>query len=365
MAITSVLLAASVLAVITVLGMQGGASSGKILDKSSDLRGVLNSANAESDIFLNVFRDDRVSKPTSSVFADDDHVVTSLHDGNVVRYALDSSYESGQSATSRSVSLIGNTGGQPNAIALHPNGRLVIADGRIGLVSMILKGKKRGGIDVLSTASAGVPFQGLRDVAVTSNGRTAYFVDDVPRSSDTVIGEGNRGKGRLIAYDFESRTTRTLLEQLADPTSLVLSGDQTFVLINEGTARRVTRMWLSGDLAGTSDVFIQDLAKPASRIRTSPEGKFLVVIPGQNSWPLNLLAGHPRLRETADQVLGWYKPNPADSAKILVYTYSGQLETSATWWLRQYFDVNEAIATKDKLLVSSPNQEGVVFMTIK
>lgn len=312
-----------------------------------------------------IFLDNRIAHPSTSVYAEDETVFIGLHGGDVLRLSLSSKSVAQQPTPTMSVERIGKTGGRPEGIALHPSGRLVIADSQIGLISMITKGKRSGQIDVLTNSSEGLDFKRLKDVVVSQDGRTAYFLDAVDGGGKWAPGkrapDGYQGTSRLVAYNFEARSTRTLLSNLIDVTGIALSSDARFLLINEGAAQRITRYWLAGDLVGQSEIFISDIDQPASRIRATPQGEFLMVLPGQRNAALDLLTGHPFLTHVTYQVLDWLNMRAGKSPKILFYDPQGTRISVIEWTSAQYFNINEAIVVDDSLLVSSPKEQGVAF----
>jgi sugar lactone lactonase YvrE len=68
-----------------------------------------------------------------------------------------------------------------------------------------------------------------------------------------------RPHGRLLSYNPASGETKVLLKDLYFANGVALSANEDFVLVNETYRYRITRYWLSGDKAGTHDIFIDNL----------------------------------------------------------------------------------------------------------
>jgi sugar lactone lactonase YvrE len=80
-----------------------------------------------------------------------------------------------------------------------------------------------------------------------------YYPDNV---SDFMDG---RPLARLLAYDPRARTTRMLVDGLYAANGVTLGPGDSYVLVNEMTAYRVIRYWLSGSRQGRTDIFIENL----------------------------------------------------------------------------------------------------------
>ena len=118
-----------------------------------------------------------------------------------------------------------------------------------------------GPVHIGSDGRDGVPFGLPNDVEVASDGRI-YFSDS---SSVWGINESlydlleARPNGRLLRYDPKTGQSEVLLDGLYYANGVTLSKDEGFVLVNETFRYRITRYWLTGVRAGSSEVFIDNL----------------------------------------------------------------------------------------------------------
>lgn len=219
-------------------------------------------------------------------------VYTGFADGRIARF----------SAYDERHDLLANTSGRPLGLALHPDGRLIVADAKLGLIRI----GKDGLVSVLSTAAEGLPFLFPDDVVVDRGGRYAYFSD---ASSKWGYGEDQQdviehgGHGRLLRYDFSSGKTTVLLRGLQFANGVALGPDEAYVLVNETSAYRVTRYWLKGDKAGRSDVFIDNLPGFPDNITFNGRDRFWIALFAPRDPLLDLFAGKPFVRKMVARAL--------------------------------------------------------------
>ena len=215
-----------------------------------------------------------------------DFLITGLHDGRLLRSSLDGKQRQ----------VLSDTGGRPLGLARHPNGLLVIADGVKGLLSLDAQGR----LTALTTEANGVPFGFTDDVAIDQSGHYAYFSDASSRwgyghDGEAIIEHG--GDGRLLRYDFQSGKTSVLLDKLEFANGVTLGPDDTYVLVNETGAYRISRYWLSGPKAGTHDLFIDNLPGLPDNLAFNGSNRFWVALYAPRSALLDGTAGHPWVRK--------------------------------------------------------------------
>ncbi|TFF13612.1 SMP-30/gluconolactonase/LRE family protein [Pseudomonas sp. BCA14] len=219
-------------------------------------------------------------------------LISGLHDGRIIRTSPDS----------QSLEVLANTGGRPLGMALHPDGRLIIADGIKGLLA--LDGARQ--LTTLSTSAGGVPFGFTDDVAVDAAGRYAYFSDASSRwgygqDGEAVIEHG--ADGRLLRYDFNHGTTEVLLDHLQFANGVALGPDENYVLVNETGAYRISRYWLKGERSGSHDLFIDNLPGLPDNLSFNGHDRFWVALYSPRNPLLDVFAGYPTLRKVMVRAL--------------------------------------------------------------
>lgn len=221
-----------------------------------------------------------------ALLLEDNALITGLHDGRLIRTSLDG----------KTTQVLADTGGRPLGLARHPNGLLVIADGVKGLLSLDAQGR----LIPLVTEAKGVPLGFTDDVAIDKSGHYAYFSDASSRfgygsDGDAIIEHG--GDGRLLRYDFQTGKTAVLLDKLEFANGVTLGPDDSFVLVNETGAYRISRYWLSGPKAGTHDVFIDNLPGMPDNLSFNGENRFWVALYAPRNALLDASAPHPFVRK--------------------------------------------------------------------
>ncbi|MHC8343897.1 SMP-30/gluconolactonase/LRE family protein [Pseudomonas sp. RT6P73] len=221
-----------------------------------------------------------------ALLLEDNVLITGLHDGRLIRTSLDG----------KDTKVLADTGGRPLGLARHPNGLLVIADGVKGLLSLDAQGR----LIPLTTAAGSEPFGFTDDVAIDKSGHYAYFSDASSRWGYGKDGEAileHGGDGRLLRYDFQTGKTTVLLDKLEFANGVTLGPDDSFVLVNETGAYRITRFWLSGPKAGTHDVFIDNLPGLPDNLAFNGRDRFWVALYAPRNALLDATAPHPFVRK--------------------------------------------------------------------
>jgi sugar lactone lactonase YvrE len=188
-----------------------------------------------------------------------------------------------------------DTGGRPNGLRFAPDGRLLVADTRRGLLSVDATGK----VSVLTDSAGGTRLALTNELAVAPDG-TVYFSD----SSKTAYDDINlthelleaRPSGRLLRYNPHSHRTDVLLDGLGLANGVALAPDQSFVLVAESFRYRITRYWLTGPKAGTHDLFADNLPGFPDNITGVADGTYWVALYQPRNANLDRLQSHPFLK---------------------------------------------------------------------
>ncbi|KAK4490670.1 hypothetical protein RD792_001361, partial [Penstemon davidsonii] len=106
-----------------------------------------------------------------------------------------------------------------------------------------------------------------------------------------ILFKGNNRSGRLLKYDPKMKKIDVLLEGLAMPAGLAINKDGSFVLIAEYLTCKITRFWVNGPKANTSETFLELPGNP-DNIRRTDSGDFWVAVniqklePKRTAFPL-------------------------------------------------------------------------------
>lgn len=172
-----------------------------------------------------------------------------LRNGRIVRLAA----EPGSNAAAAGPELFTDTQGSPGGLAFDARGHLIVADADRGLLDVAPDGT----LTVLVSHVEGQRMLFPDAVAIASDG-VIWFTDGsqrFPEHHDAYEFLEGRGTGRLLTYDPATGRTRVRLEGLYFANGVAFGPGETFVLVNETTGYRTTRLWLEGPRAGESEVF--------------------------------------------------------------------------------------------------------------
>lgn len=232
-------------------------------------------------------------------------IYTGLDDGRIMRLQADGT---GPAA-------FANTHGRPLGLAFDPGGNLIVADAIKGLLSVA----PDGSVTVLTTAADGVPFRCTNDLDVAADG-TIYFTDassKYPLTDFTADLVEHGPNGRFFAYDPQTKTTRTLLPNLAFANGVAVSPDQSFVLVVETGAYRVHRFWLKGAKQGQAEIFIDNLPGFPDGIMSNSKDEFWLALVTPRDAALDLLLPHPFLRKAIVRLPKFLQPAPKRYSFVL------------------------------------------------
>lgn len=101
----------------------------------------------------------------------------------------------------------------------------------------------------------------------------------------------------MLRYDFQTGKTEQLLDRLEFANGVVLGPNDSFVLVNETGAYRITRYWLSGPKARTREVFVDNLPGLPDNLSFNGQERFWVALYAPRNSLLDGLAGYPFVRK--------------------------------------------------------------------
>lgn len=191
------------------------------------------------------------------------HLYTGTLDGDIYRVNLD---EAGQVSN---FEVFAHTGGYPLGLHFDANGNLLAAVKDVGLVSI----SPAGDVSVLVDEAGGTAVNYADELDIARDGMV-YFSDASVKYQwgwpyDYLEGQAN---GRLIAYNPETGEADVLLEEMYFPNGVLLSPDETFLLITESWRYRLGRYWLAGDKAGSYEIIAENLPNVPDNLAADENG---------------------------------------------------------------------------------------------
>lgn len=236
-------------------------------------------------------------------------------DGRIVTFSANaSSYQ--ELATSE--------GGHPLGVTFSPKGGLIVADAHKGLIEITNQPTPKS----LVTAAGGAPVVFADDADNTRLDSKIYFTDVSIYPYAQMMNEilEHRGTGRLIEYDAKTGETRVLLSGLHFANGVAVGPDDAYVLVNETGAYRITRYWLKGEKAGTSDIFIDNLPGLPDNLSYSEKGRFWVALYAPRNALLDrLLAGPAWIKKLISRLPRSLTVPPSHKAWVLGLDLDGKV----------------------------------------
>jgi sugar lactone lactonase YvrE len=235
----------------------------------------------------------------------ENRIYAGLEDGRIMRLQADGT----------GPQEFSNTHGRPLGLSFDLNGNLVVADAIKGLLSIAPDGT----VSFLSTGVDGKGFGCLNDLDIGTDG-TIYFTEasnKFPMSNFTADLLEHGGNGRLLAYDPNTKTTRTLLANLSFANGVAVSPDQSFVLVVETGAYRVHRVWLTGPKSGQAEVFVDNLPGFPDGLSSNGRDKFWLSLVTPRDEVLDKLLPRPFLRKVVARLPKFLQPAPRRYSFVL------------------------------------------------
>ena len=240
----------------------------------------------------------------------DGRPVTGLKDGRVIRFSV----SGGNPET------IGDVGGRPLGIELDSDGEsFIVANAYLGLQRLT----PNGDATVLAHGFRGRPFLLTNNAAVARDG-TIYFTVSSHRwrlSAYTTDILERSATGALYRLDTNGDLDR-VLDGLVFANGTALSAAEDFVLISEFGSYRILRVWLDGPLAGTSDIFVENLPGFPDDLNRSG-GVFWCGFPCLRNRGLDAVGLTPRVRSVVHRLRPKLQVRPAPHGFVAAFDETG------------------------------------------
>lgn len=250
--------------------------------------------------------------------------------GNLFVGAHDGSYTDGSILKIRpdgSVITFARTGGLPAGLHLDQDGRLLVCDSHKGL----LRFTQGGTMETLATSVGGVAFGILNDLDVTTEG-TIYFTDSTSQFHYTLQNVRNellqaQGNGLLLKYTTDKGVS-VIAKGLYWPNGLLLSDDESFLLIAESFRYRILKFWLKGPKAGQIEIWANNLPGFPNGLTTDGRGHVFVGFIAVRSHFLDSIHPFPFIKRLIASIPYWMQPQAKRYGLLTAYNWNGQLLAS-------------------------------------
>ena len=281
-------------------------------------------------------------------------VLTGVEDGRILR--VDGLTE----ASAARVEVLADTGGRPLGLELLPDGDLLVCDAERGLLRV---GLDDGDVRVLADSVAGERLRFCSNVVALSDGSVCFTVSSRRYPLHQWIGDivEHTGTGRLLRLAPGSETPEVLLEGLQFANGLAASADESFLVVAETGAYRLTRYWLTGPRAGHSEPFAEDLpGMPDNLWRGTPDAPILVALAGPRVPPLDLLhRAAPAVRRSAARVAVRAPFRPTGAIGVLAVDNTGRVVHHLARRHSGFRMVTSVCETDGRLILGSMWERGI------
>ncbi|MCS0636886.1 SMP-30/gluconolactonase/LRE family protein [Streptomyces sp. LP05-1] len=241
-------------------------------------------------------------------------LLTGVADGRVLRVAP---------VTGR-VSALARTGGRPMGMAFAPDGTLLVCDAERGLLTVDLRS---GTARTALTRADGRPLRLCSNVTVARDG-TVYLTDSSARYAlphwpwDILE---HSGTGRLIRWRPGERP-ETLLSGLHFANGVVLAPDESYAVVAESGAYRLTRLWLTGPRSGRAEPLADQLPGFPDNLTAGPDGLVWAALAGPRDPLVDFLhRSRPGLRRALGVLPTRALPRPRPSAWAVAVDATGRV----------------------------------------
>ncbi|MYR46088.1 SMP-30/gluconolactonase/LRE family protein [Streptomyces sp. SID5910] len=219
--------------------------------------------------------------------------------------------------------VLGNTQGRP--LGLHPSadGTILICDHDRGLLRM----SPDGSVDVLVDTVAGHPLTFASNVTEGPDGTVWFTVSTRRWHLDHYLGDViEHSCTGLLVRRAPDGTVTVLRDDLKFANGLALAPDASHLLLAETTGYRISRYWLTGPKAGTTEPFADNLPGLPDNISLGSDGLLWAAIAAPRNALLDGLLPLPGLL----RVLLWnlpdaLRPKPTPIAWTMAFDLDGHL----------------------------------------
>jgi sugar lactone lactonase YvrE len=248
-------------------------------------------------------------------------VLTGVEDGRILR--LDGLTNP---AGGPRVEMLAHTGGRPLGLELLPgDDALLVCDADRGLLRV---GLATGAVHVLADSVAGERLRFCSNVVALSDGSVYFTVSSTRYPLGHWIGDlvEHTGTGRLLRLAPGASAPEVVLDGLQFANGLAPAADESFLVVAETGARRLTRVHLTGPDAGHAEPFAENLpGMPDNLWRGGPDGPIWVALAGPRVPPLDLLhRAAPAVRRTAARAAVRAPFRPTGTIGVLAYDDQGR-----------------------------------------
>jgi sugar lactone lactonase YvrE len=252
--------------------------------------------------------------PEDVLIDEQGRVYAGLGDGRIVRVA----------GAGAPVETVATVPGRPLGLEFLGDDELLVCASDAGLLAVSLDG---GRVRTLTEHVDGRRLMAVNNAAVADDG-TIYFSDSsqhypVPRWRVDIVRRTR--SGRLFRRSPDGTVTE-LLSGLEFANGVTLPRDQSFVAVAETGTCRVHRVWLTGDRAGTSEIYVDGLSGYPDNIALGSDGLIWIAVASPRTAALDKVLTMPAaVRGLISRVPPRLQPKADRTVSVVAVDDAGQV----------------------------------------
>jgi len=265
-----------------------------------------------------------VDGPEDVILDDDDNIYAGTRTGDIVRF-LAPDY--------REQEVFAHVGGRPLGLAFAKDGALLCCIGGMGLyrigmdrqVTKLTDETNRSTLSIIDDSRLKL----ADDLDIAPDGRVFFSEATIRYEMHewAVDCLESRGNGRIICYDPNKKTTRTVLRNLIFPNGICMAHDGVSFMFAETWGCRVSRYYFDGPKAGRVEPVIPNLPGYPDNINRASDGSYWLALVGMRTPSLDLALKMPGFRRRMARRVApdeWLFPN-INTGCVLRFDETGRI----------------------------------------
>jgi ribose transport system permease protein len=274
----------------------------------------------------------RIEAPEDVILDRNDNLYAGSRHGDIIRFKAPDYQE---------MEVFAHIGGQPLGMAFDRKDNLYVCIGGMGLYRITPDRTVEKVTDETNRSLYSVNDDSrLRladDLDIADDGRIFFSEATVRYEMHEwpVDGLEARGNGRIICYDPNNGTTRTVLRGLKFPNGICIASDGQSILFAETFGCSIKRYWFDGPKAGKTETVMDNLPGYPDNINLASDGNYWLAMVGMRSPALDLAWRMPEFRRRMGKrvpIDEWLFPN-INTGCVIKFNERGEVLESL-WDLR-------------------------------
>ena len=134
--------------------------------------------------------------------------------------------------------------------------------------------------------------------------------------------------GGLYRYNLKTKELNTLIEGTYFGNGVVVSKDETYLLMVETTKYRIVRYWIKGENAGKTEIFIDNLHGFPNGISIRHDGTFWLGFTTKRNDALDKIHPKPGMKKLVYSLPIWLQPQQDKFGMVMHISESGEILNS-------------------------------------